>query len=739
MTNKAKSQAYHRNVAHKTMNELQEEAAQWYKDEQSRQLQNGERRKGLRKICEEVSDMHFALMGEQIKLSHVTLKAYVQGRRTQAEYMESKQWLEPEEEEVVVKYAVEMAERGFPLSPKRIREHALQILQKRLGSLAPENGLNGNWATRFINRHHDRLGRYWSRPLDKSRARAVNPTTKDEFFQLLKQTVDEDNIPSELIYGADETGIQTGIGTREFVIGAKGRGIQHQQRDGNRENITVLPTICADGTSLAPAVIYKGECYQSKWLQNNPLSARLGYQKNGYTDSEIGRAWIEDFDKQTSRKAGARTRLLLVDGHKSHYTLEFLQYARDHNIRVLCYPSHSTHIYQGLDVVVFSPLKRAWSDTRDQYERSGGRITKLTFLSVYAQAHLRAFTPANIKSAFEKTGIVPFNPDVIPEHAMAPSLETSTSTSRLMPLAPASPVKDIVSLIRAYQRKRKAEEIDNIQDNDTTPTPSTTPTRSVPATLSRLSSTSASFLVSNSPIRSASQLPNLETTFISPQKKRRTELLSRRPITKFEVELQAELHHTYVVIDRQKGWLYSLQAQAVLREMYTGRVRGQLEHEEERQAVKKSSSMRLHADGRAKLLTHDEFFTLVQETSRRRTDDAAEVAKRRDAKAAAATELASVLSKWEAENKRFEELNKETMEVWEKSVSDWERERGSARAERRKTGWNKPVKPTYISGALVRPPPKPKLADFLSLRDELAEGDDSGGESGGDDDNDMFE
>jgi hypothetical protein len=88
----------------------------------------------------------------------------------------------------------------------------------------------------------------------------------------------------------------------------------------------------------------------------------LGYLKKGWTDGEIGRAWIEDFDKKTSAKARGRKRVLLVDGHNSHYTYEFLEYARTHNIHVLCYPSHTTHIYQGLDVVIFSVLKKCWTE-----------------------------------------------------------------------------------------------------------------------------------------------------------------------------------------------------------------------------------------------------------------------------------------------------------------------------------------------------------------------------------------
>jgi hypothetical protein len=47
----------------------------------------------------------------------------------------------------------------------------------------------------------------------------------------------------------------------------------YQQRGGTRENITIIVTICADGTSTPPAVIFKGNAYQVKWGENNPLNA----------------------------------------------------------------------------------------------------------------------------------------------------------------------------------------------------------------------------------------------------------------------------------------------------------------------------------------------------------------------------------------------------------------------------------------------------------------------------------
>lgn len=80
-------------------------------------------------------------------------------------------------------------------------------------------------------------------------------------------------IPPELHYGTDESGLQKGVGQKIRGLGAAKKKIQHQQRSGDRENITVIVTICGDGTLTAPAVIYKGKGFQAKWKQENPLNA----------------------------------------------------------------------------------------------------------------------------------------------------------------------------------------------------------------------------------------------------------------------------------------------------------------------------------------------------------------------------------------------------------------------------------------------------------------------------------
>ncbi len=136
-------------------------------------------------------------------------------------------------------------------------------------------GVGQNWVKCFVEKHSDEIKAFWSHPLDHSHAHAVNPYTKEEFFKLLEAVIEgdggDDIISPKLIYGTDKTGIQQRIGVKERIYGPQGAKIQHQQRNGDRENITVITTICADGTWVAPTIIFKGEGYQTSWKQNNLL------------------------------------------------------------------------------------------------------------------------------------------------------------------------------------------------------------------------------------------------------------------------------------------------------------------------------------------------------------------------------------------------------------------------------------------------------------------------------------
>ena len=57
------------------------------------------------------------------------------------------------------------------------------------------------------------------------------------------------------------------------VIGRRGTKTQHAQGSADRENVTSIITICANGTVLKPSIIFKGQNVMKKWGDNNVSNA----------------------------------------------------------------------------------------------------------------------------------------------------------------------------------------------------------------------------------------------------------------------------------------------------------------------------------------------------------------------------------------------------------------------------------------------------------------------------------
>ena len=174
------------------------------------------------------------------------------------------------------------------------------------------------------------------------------------------------------------------------------------------------------------------------------MDYRIACSLNGWTDGELAVEWmVKDFNRQTKEKADGKTQVLLMDRHSSHYTLELLEFSRANNIIILGYPLHCTHALQWLDVVCFAQMKEAWKDKIHKFEELDGKVTKGDFTEVFGKAFLIAFTEPTIRAAFEKTGIYPFNPEVITAKQLKPSEPTSTVGS--LPIPMPSPVRAIMA------------------------------------------------------------------------------------------------------------------------------------------------------------------------------------------------------------------------------------------------------------------------------------------------------
>lgn len=157
-----------------------------------------------------------------------------------------------------------MDNRGTPLSLDALQKYASHICGRPLGE---------KWARCFRARHGD-IHIRWTTSLEACRARNLNPTLVREFFEILRDLVVTHGIPPENIYNMNEKGIQLGIGKRIRALVDRDQRTLYHVEDGSRELVTIIETVCADGTVLRPCVIFQGACLNLSWGHDNPCNAR---------------------------------------------------------------------------------------------------------------------------------------------------------------------------------------------------------------------------------------------------------------------------------------------------------------------------------------------------------------------------------------------------------------------------------------------------------------------------------
>jgi IS5 family transposase len=365
-----------------------------------------------------------------------TLGDRLRGGLSMRQAKAGKQALLPYQEKALVKWVAQMEATGFPPRLDLFKAVAAELAKKR----AEDEGdpklakIGTTWQRGFLDRHPELSAKYATK-LDVPRAIASQPGPIRHYFGVLGRLRKQYKFKKENTYNMDEKGFMLGMGARVKVITRRGRKPPQETQDGSREWITVVETCCADDTMLPPMVIYQGQGLYRQWydedVEMDPRTA-FAHSDKGFTTDELALEWLRDyFDPWTKSRANGEPRLLILDGHRSHYSLAFVRYARHNNIILLSYPGHSTHLLQPLDIVLFAPLQKAYSDAVAKYTRTSRcGVTKKDFWKFYRLAMKAAYTKENIKSAWRKAGIEPFNPDAV----LQPLLKSLALTPRRAPI-----------------------------------------------------------------------------------------------------------------------------------------------------------------------------------------------------------------------------------------------------------------------------------------------------------------
>ncbi len=150
---------------------------------------------------------------------------------------------------------------------------------------------------------------------------------------------------------------------------------------------------------------------------------------NGWTDDFLGTDWfkLSFLPQSTARNTSGKPILLVYDGHGSHETTPIIRMALERNTILLCLPPHTTHKLQPLDVGVFGPAQRLWTERCDDIViELQTEMRKEDFVKEYMAVREKSFKESTIRSAWRASGAWPINPDVFTDQDYAPSIPFST-------------------------------------------------------------------------------------------------------------------------------------------------------------------------------------------------------------------------------------------------------------------------------------------------------------------------
>jgi DDE superfamily endonuclease len=104
----------------------------------------------------------------------------------------------------------------------------------------------------------------------------------------------------------------------------------------------VTETISADGSSLDSLVIVTGKYGKEEWF-NEEYPPAVVMSEKGWTSNEIGLIWLKQHFEPRTRPPNVEDRVLIVDGHDSHCSIDFIEFWDAYRIHLLILSPHITH------------------------------------------------------------------------------------------------------------------------------------------------------------------------------------------------------------------------------------------------------------------------------------------------------------------------------------------------------------------------------------------------------------
>lgn len=380
-------------------------------------------------------EMGYHRASVQFNVPQTTLERYVGKQKNNPETPilktlgSKKPVFTPEQEEEIASHLKSMEERLFGLTMEECRRLAFQLAEENAIDHPfnkTEKIAGKGWMVGFLKRHPE-LSIRKPEATSGNRARGFNKVAVSQFFKLLGELVEKYQFTAERIFNVDETGVTANPKGTSKITATKGRQQVGALTSGERgELVTAEICFSAAGAYMPPMLIFPRKRMQQGFLDGLVPGGWVELNQKGWIDMNLFFEWFKRF-VVFSKASKDSPVLLLLDGHSSHTkNLQVIKYARENNVILLCFPPHTTHKLQALDVAFMKPLSLYYDDEVRKWLRTNpGRVVTFHQLSaLFSAAYVRAATMQTAINGFRKTGVWPVDSSVFSDADFLPSVPT---------------------------------------------------------------------------------------------------------------------------------------------------------------------------------------------------------------------------------------------------------------------------------------------------------------------------
>ncbi|XP_054259387.1 uncharacterized protein LOC128984126 [Macrosteles quadrilineatus] len=335
-----------------------------------------------------------------------------------------------QEETMLAEYLKKASRLHHGLSTVGCRQLAFKFASrnnKKYPASWDENQIAGvDWYRSFMKRNPTLTIR---KPEATSIARnsSFNAVNVGAFFDNLENVLAKHKLGPEAIWNIDETGVTTVHRPAKIIAE---RGIKQVGQTTSQERgtlVTVCNAINAIGNYIPPFIILpRVNVKEYMYIGAPPGSVGVGHAKHsGWMTQDNFIQFLDHFVKHVKCSKENKV-LMLMDNSETHISLDIIDLAKKSGIILLTFPPHTSHRLQPLDVAVYAPFKGACDRAAQQWllNHPGTPMTIYNIGEVVGAAFPVSFTPKNIISGFQATGIHPFKREVFTDEDFLPASTT---------------------------------------------------------------------------------------------------------------------------------------------------------------------------------------------------------------------------------------------------------------------------------------------------------------------------